>query len=166
MANVIREQRLIDNNRRTLVKYTMLIDSAVANATLVDVSTLRYALNANGYIMASNTHPLGNYRTTIKRIFGSAKANAYIKLQWQGSTNSEIVILNSGGFDYDFQSMGDGATISNPEANSNGDILLSIITPSSADSATIFIDMKKDGNDYDQGQTADPVAFNRGSAAP
>ena len=166
MANLIREQRLIDTQKRTLIKYTMLVDSAVANSTLVDVSSLKHALNANGYIMSSNTHPLSIYRTTIKRIFGSAKANAYIKLQWQGSSNSEIVVLNSGRFDYDFQSMGDGAVISNPETSSNGDILLSIITPSSADAATIFIDLRKDNRDYDAGQTADPVAFNRGTAAP
>ena len=44
--------------------------------------------------------------------------------------------------------------------------LLSVITPSSADAATIFIDLRKDNRDYDAGQTADPVAFNRGPAAP
>lgn len=166
MANLIREQRLVDTQRRSLIKYTMTLDTAVANSTLVDVSTLQYALNANGYIMSSNTHPLGNYRTTIKRIFGTAKANAYIKLQWQGASNSEIVTIPTGSFDFDFQSMGDGATILNPEASSNGDILLTVVTPSSADAATIFIDLKKDNRDYDAGQSADPVAFNRGIAAP
>jgi len=166
MANLIREQRLVDTQRRSLIKYTMTLDTAVANSTLVDVSTLQYALNANGYIMSSNTHPLGNYRTTIKRIFGTAKANAYIKLQWQGASNSEIVTIPTGSFDFDFQSMGDGATIPNPETSSNGDILLTVVTPSSADAATIFIDLKKDNRDYDAGQSADPVAFNRGIAAP
>lgn len=165
MANLIREQRLIDTQKRSLVKYTMILDTAVANSTLVDVSTLLYALNTNGYIMSSNTNPLGNYRTTIKRIFGTVKANAYIKLQWQGASNSEIVTMPTGPFDYDFQSMGDGAVISNPESSSNGDILLTVVTPSSADAATIFIDLKKNNRDYDAGQTADPVAFNRGPAA-
>jgi hypothetical protein len=164
MANLIREQRIIDNNKRALIKYAMTIDSAVANSTLVDVSTLRFALNANSYIMSSNTDPRSTYRTTIKRIFGTAKANAYIKLQWQGSTNSEIVTIGSGNFNFDFESMGDGATISNTEtAGANGDILISIITPSSADMATIFIDLRKNPSDYDQGQTADPAAFNRGN---
>lgn len=166
MANVIREQRLIDSNKRALIKYVMLIDSAVANSTLVDVSTLQYALNTSGYIMSGGVNPLSNYRTTIKRIFGTAKANAYIKLQWQSTdSNTEIVTIPSGGFDFDFQSMGDGATISNPNANTNGDILLTVVTPSSADAVTLFIDIRKDGRDYDSGQTADPVAFNRGPAA-
>lgn len=164
MANLIREQRIIDNNKRALLKYTMTIDSAVANSTLVDVSTLRYALNANSQIMSSNTHPRTSYGSNIKRIFGSAKANAYIKLQWQGATNSEIVTIHSGNFDYDFHSMGDGATIPNTETSgANGDILITIVTPSSADAATIFIDLRKNPSDYDQGQTADPAAFNRGN---
>lgn len=166
MANLIREQRIVDNNKRALIKYVMTLDTAIANTTLVDVSSLNLALNTNGYIMTSNTDQRNLYRTTIKRIFGSAKANAYIKLQWQGATNSEIVTVNSGVFDYDFQSMGDGATIPNPETSANGDILITVVTPSSADAATIFLDLRKDSRDYDAGQTADPVAFNRGRAAP
>ena len=62
--------------------------------------------------------------------------------------------------------MGEVATISNPEASSTGQILMTVVTPSSADAATIFLDLRKDARDYDAGQTADPVAFNRGRAAP
>ena len=166
MANLIREQRIIDNNKRALIKYVMTLDTAVANTVLVNASTLNLALNTNGYIMSSNTDPKSQYRTTIKRVFGNAKANAYIKLQWQGATNSEIITISSGNFDYSFDNMGDGATIPNPEASSNGQILMTVVTPSSADAATIFLDLRKDGRDYDSGQTADPVAFNRGRAAP
>lgn len=166
MANLIREQRIIDNNKRALIKYVMTLDTAVANTVLVNASTLNLALNTNGYIMSSNTDPKSQYRTTIKRVFGNAKANAYIKLQWQGATNSEIITISSGNFDYSFDNMGDGATISNPEASSNGQILMTVVTPSSADAATIFLDLRKDARDYDAGQTADPVAFNRGRAAP
>lgn len=164
MANLIREQRIIDNNKRALIKYVMMIDSAAANVTLVDASTLRFAKNTNGYIMSSNTDPMSEYRSTVKRIFGSARANGYIKLQWQGSTNTEIVTINNGSFDYNFEAMGDGATIGTTEAaGQNGDILVTIVTPSSADAATIFIDLRKNQSDYDQGQTADPAAFNRGN---
>lgn len=161
MANLIREQRLVDNTKRALLKYTMLLDSAAANSTLVDVSTLAYALNANSMIMVSDQDQRETYRTTIRRIFGTVKANTYIKLQWHGDSNSEIVVCPTGNFDYDFQSMGDGAVIKNPEANSTGDILLTIVTPSNTDAATLFIDIRKDNVDYDAGQTADPVAFNR-----
>lgn len=165
MVNVIREQRLIDSNKRALIKYTGIIDSAAANTVLLDASSLAYAMNANNKIIGSSLDKKPIYRTTIKRIFGNSKANAYVKLQWQGASNSEIVTIGSGNFDFDFQSMGDGATISNPETASNGNILISIVTPSSADSLTLFLDLRKDGRDYDSGQTADPTAFNRGPAA-
>lgn len=165
MANVFKEQRLVDNNKRALIKYTATLDTAVANTMIIDVSTLSLALNANSQIMSSNTHPKGLYRTTIKRIFGSAKANAYFTLLWQGANTADIVNIPTGRFDYDFQSMGDGAVIANPDTASNGDILLTIVTPSSADMLTLFVDLRKDSRDYDSGQTADPIAFNRGRAA-
>lgn len=166
MANLITEQRIIDNNKRSLIKYVATLDTAVANNLLVNVSTLRFALNANSQISSTpDTDQKNLYRTTVKRIFGTAKANAYMKLTWQGANTADIVTIGDGNFDYDFQSMGDGAVIANPDAISNGDILLTVVTPSSADMMTLFIDLRKDSRDYDAGQTADPVAFNIGPAA-
>jgi len=166
MANVIREQRLIDNQKRTLVKYVATLDTAAANTILLDTSSLRFSLNTSGQVMTANTNIKGNYKTTIKRIYGQAKANAYFKILWQGSNTADIITINTGNFDYSFDSMGDGAVIANPETTSNGNILLNVVTPSSADTLTLFIDLRKDNRDYDAGQTADPVAFNRGPAAP
>lgn len=165
MANVIREQRLVDNQKRTLVKYVATLDTAAANTILLDASSLRFALNTNGQVMTANANIKSSYRTTIKRIYGQAKANAYFKVLWQGSNTADIITINTGNFDYSFDSMGDGAVISNPETTSNGTILLNVVTPSSADTLTLFIDLRKDSRDYDAGQTADPVAFNQGTAA-
>lgn len=161
MANVIKEQKIVDNNKRALIKYVATIDTAAANTLLLDASQLRFALNANGFIMQSNTDPKTVYRTTIKRIFGTTKANSYIKLTWSGDNTSDIVAITNGSFDYSFDPMGDGAVISNPDANTNGDILISVVGPSATDALTLFIDLRKDSRDYDAGQTADPVAFNR-----
>ena len=163
MANLIREQKIIDSNKRALIKYVIVSDGTQnSNTVLVNVASLAFALNANGYIMQSGVHPKTKYNTTIKRINGQvAAANAKIKLQWQGASNSEIVTFGAGPFDYDFQSMGDGATISNPETSSNGQILISTANLGAGELVTIFIDLKKNGSDYDQGQTADPYAFNR-----
>lgn len=166
MANIIQEQKIIDNNKRALIKYTMVLDSAVANTKLVDASNLRFALNTNGFIMTSNTDPKSSYGLSIKRIFGVAKATTYVKLQWEGDANNDIVIIPSGRFDFDFQSMGDTAVISNPAANATGDILMTVVSPAAGDVMTLFLDIRKSGSDYDSGQTADPVAFNRGPAAP
>lgn len=162
MTNVLKEQRIIDNNKRALVKYVFLSGGdAVANATLVDASSLQYALNTRGYIMTSNTDPKSSYRTSIKRIFGDAKVNNYVTLQWAGDTNNEIVTISSGQFDYDFQSMGDGAVIPMNDANATGDILFTINGNKAGDAVTVFIDLRKNSEDYDAGQTADPYAFNR-----
>lgn len=167
MANVIREQKIIDNTKRALLKYVFISDgTAEANTILVDASGLSYALNANGYIMVGGVHPKSNYRTTVKRVYGQAKSNGYYKLQWAGDANSEIITFGNGNFNYDFESMGDGAVIPNPETNATGDILISTRAINGTDAFTLFIDLRKNNADYDAGQTADPTAFNRGPAAP
>lgn len=167
MANVLKGHRIIDGNKRALIKYVFLADgTAVANSILVDASTLAFALNTNGYIMSSNTDPKTSYRTTIKRIFGNAKVNSYITLQWAGDSNNEIVTIGTGSFDYDFQSMGDGAVIPINDANSSGDILLTINGNKVNDSFTLFIDLRKNNEDFDAGQTADPYAFNKKGPFP
>lgn len=164
MANKIVGQRLVDSTKRALTKIVIVSDgTAEANSTLIDVSTLRFALNANGYIMQSNTHPLATYRTSIKRIMGNMQSNnATIRLQWHGASNSEIIAVGRGRFDYNFESMIDGGVITNPETSSSGDILITTQGLVNGDVATIIIDQRKDNRDYDAGQTADPYAFNRG----
>ena len=163
MANTIRNQRLVDSTKRSLVKVVLVSDGTnETNSTLIDVSNLAFALNANGYIMSSNTDPKTTYRTTIKRIVGNLKStNGTIRLQWHGDANSEIVAFGNGPIDYNFDSMIDGGSISNPEANSSGDILITTTGLASGDVATIILDVRKNNYDYDAGQTADPAAFNR-----
>jgi hypothetical protein len=166
MANIIKEQKLIDNNKRALLKYVFIGDGTQeANTKLIDVSTLANSLNANGYIMTSNTHPKDTYKTTIKRIWGRYTGNGYLKLQWQGDANSEIAVFGNGTINIDFESRADNAVIPNPEANTSGDILLSTVGVASGNVFTIFVDLRKDSADYDAGQTRDPAAFNAGPYA-
>lgn len=159
MPNVIREQRLIDSNKRALIKYVILSDGTnEANTTLVDASNLAFALNANGYIMQSNTHPKSNYRTTLRKIKAYSRTGGSFRLKWQGDANSEIITFGSGSVDFTFEN--DGAVIPNPEANATGDILISTANLAAGDTTTIFVDLRKESLDYDAGQTADPYAFN------
>lgn len=164
MANRIGQQRLADTTKRALTKVVLVSDgSNEANTVLIDVSTLRFALNTNGQIMTSNTNPKAKYNTTVKRITGNMKsANGSLRLQWHGDANSEIIAVGNGRFDFNFDQMVDGGTIPNPEANSSGDILITTTGLASGDVATILIEQRKDNIDYDAGQTADPYAFNRG----
>lgn len=160
MANLIREQRLIDSNKRALIKYVILSDGTQeANTRLLDASTLQFALNANGYIMQSNTHPKSSYRSTVRKIKAYSRTGGSFRLKWEGDANSEIITFGSGSVDFTFEN--DGAIIPNPEANATGDILISTANLVFGDTTTIFLDIRKESLDYDAGQTADPYAFNR-----
>lgn len=160
MANTIREQRIIDSNKRTLIKYVILSDGTQeSNTRLLDASNLAFALNANGFIMSSNVHPKSNYRTTIRKIKAYSKTAGSVRLKWEGDSNSEIITFGSASVDLNFEN--DGAVLANPEANATGDILISTANMVFGDAITIFFDLKKNSEDYDAGQTADPYAFNR-----
>lgn len=157
MANVIREQKLIDSNKRALLKYVILSDGTQeSNTRLLDASSLEFALNATGVI--SQTNLKSNYRSSIKKIKAYSKTSGSIRLKWEGDANSEIITFGTGSVDFNFEN--DGAVISNPEANATGDILISTLGLVAGDAITVFLDIRKDSLDYDAGQTADPYAFN------
>ena len=165
MADVIAEQKVIDSHNRALLKYVIRFDgSTTANTLLVNASQLAYAMNTSNKIMVSNTNPKTTYHTSIRRIFGQGqfKSGFGVALGWHSDANTDIVTIGSGVFDYNFDPQGLTAAIPMPSvANSTGNILLSNIgSVASGDAVTIFIDLKKDNRDYDNGQTADPTAFN------
>ena len=158
MATVITAQTLVDSNRRAVVKY---VGTGGGDAgTLLDVSGLAYALNTNGQIMTSNTDMKSVYRHSIKRIWGQGQMTQgkSVILRW-GGNNDHIVSFGDGQFDYNFDAEGLSAAIP-LSGNTSGDIVF-VSTAGATDSWTLFIDLKKDGRDYDQGQTADPAAFNK-----
>lgn len=160
MANKTTSQLLVDSNKRALLKYTVIADgSATSNASIIKFSNLAYAMNANNAI--SNTDPRASYGVYVKRIFGNCKAAGYFQLNWENDANSAISVMSSGHFDYDMTGMGgDSSTISSPSSNTKG-LLMSINSPAATDAMTLFIEMRKDARDFDAGQNADPVAFNR-----
>lgn len=166
MANIIKEHKLVDTNRTAVVKYVGILDnSSMANTLLLNVSQLAYALNTNGYIMSNNVDPKTTYRTTIKRIWGqSGLKDGRAILKWQGTSgqaNTEICTFHDSMFDYNFASMGSPGSIPIQDvANSTGNIVISLDGNNSNDSFTIFLELHKDGRDYDQGQDRDPAAFN------
>jgi hypothetical protein len=166
MANILKEQRLIDNNKRALLKYVFISDGTTeANTKLVDVSTLANALDTTGQIMSGSTNVRSKYTTTIKRVYGNYSGTGHIKLQWHGDANSEIVVFGAGGVDLDFERRAEGAVIPNPEANTSGDILFSTSNVPTGAVFTLILDLRKDSIDYDAGQTRDPAAFNAGPYA-
>lgn len=161
MATVLTTQTLVDTNRHSVIKIVGT-GGTDANVTLIRAANLAYAINATGSISQLNPKRLN--RIAIKRIWGQGQmgsSNA-VTLKWGGNSNSAIVTFGAGRFDYNFDSGSTAGTIEIPDtANCTGDIVFSS-TAGATDSWTLFIDLKKDGRDYDQGQTADPISFVRG----
>lgn len=159
MTTVLTTQTLVDTNRHAVIK-VVGVGGTDANVSLIKSANLAYAINATGQV--SSTNPKRLNRVAIKRIWGQGQMTAAkaVTLQWGGNSNSSIVTFGTGSFDYNFDSGSTQGTIEIPDpANCTGDIVFSS-TAGATDSWTIFIDLKKDGRDYDQGQTADPIAFN------
>jgi hypothetical protein len=162
MATVLTTQTLLDTNRHTVIK-VVGVGGSDANVSLIVAANLAYAINATGKISTLNPKRLN--RVAIKRIWGQGQMTVgkAVTLQWGGNSNSSIVTFGNGPFDYNFDMGSTQGTIEIPDtANCTGDIVFSS-TAGATDAWTIFIDLKKDGRDYDQGQTRDPAAFNKGN---
>ena len=161
MATNLTKQTLVDTNRHAVIK---IVGSGGtdANASLVVAANLAYAINATGVVSTVNPKRLN--RVAIKRIWGSGQlSTGSVTLKWGGNNNSAIVTFGNGPFDYNFDSGSTPGTIEIPDsANCTGDIVFSS-TAGATDTWTLFIDLKKDGRDYDQGQSRDPAAFNSGA---
>lgn len=159
MATVITTQRLVDTNRHAVIK-VVGVGGSDANVSLIVAANLAYAINATGKISTLNPKRLN--RVAIKRIWGQGQMTAgkAVTLQWGGNSNSNIVTFGTGPFDYNFDMGSTAGTIEIPDpANCTGDIVFSS-TAGATDTWTMFIDIKKDGRDFDQGQARDPAAFN------
>lgn len=160
MATVLTTQKLIDSNRRAVIK---IVGTGGGDSnTLLTVSNLAYALNTNGYIVTGGVDKKSVYRHQINRIWGQgqlATAGTSVTLKW-GGNNDLIVTFGNGSFDYNFDAQGLTAAIP-LSGNTSGDIVYTS-TAGATDSWTLFVDIKKDGRDFDQGQTRDPLAFNNG----
>lgn len=159
MATVLTIQTLVDTNRNSVIK-VVGVGNGDANTLLIRAANLAYAINATGSVSTLNPKRLN--KIAIKRIWGQGQIDAskYIILKWGGNSNTNIVTFGNGPFDYNFASGSTQGIIEIPDtANSTGDIVFTS-TAGATDSWTLFLDIKKDGSSYDQGQTRDPAAFN------
>lgn len=160
MSTELSVQTLVDTNRQTVIK-VVGFGGGDANASLIVAANLSYAINATGQV--SMTNPKRLNRIAIRRIWGQGQMalSKHVHLQWAGNTNTTIATFGTGQFDYNFDMGSTPGSIEIPDqANSTGDIIFSS-NAGGTDAWTLFIDIKKDGRDYDQGQTRDPAAFNR-----
>ena len=159
MATTITKQTLVDNNRHTVIK-VVGAGGTDANVSLIVAANLAFAINATGEVSTSNPKRLN--RVAVKRVWGQGQmaTSSNVALKWGGNANTTILTFGNGWFDYNFDAGSTPGTIEIPDtANSTGDIYFSS-TAGATDSWTVFIDLKKDGRDFDQGGARDPQAFN------
>lgn len=165
MTTALSTRILADTNRRTVIKI-FGVGGGESNASLIVAANLAYALSKTGTILTpgDTANAKSQYRTSIKRIWGQGHGSTgkYVTLNWKNDANTIIAGFGPGQFDYNFDAEGLTCVITQPAvANTTGDILFTS-SLNSSDAFTLFIDLKKDGRDFDQGQTADPTAFNKG----
>lgn len=159
MATVITKQTLADTNRHSVIK-VVGTGGTDSNVSLIVAANLAFAINATGAVSTLNPKRLN--RVAVRRIWGQGQmtATSNVSLRWGGNSNTTIVTFGNGWFDYNFDNGSTPGTIEIPDtANCTGDILFSS-TAGATDAWTLFIDLKKDGRDYDQGGARDPQAFN------
>lgn len=160
MPNKYTEQRIVDSNKKVLIKLTGILDTEMSNTVLINTQSLAFALNTNNQIMVANTDPKPAYRVVVKRVYGDVNLSGYMSLQWHGTSNTEFLVIGPTTFDFG------EINIPNNEANTNGSILASTKGVGANSSYTIFVELIKDARDYDRGQTADPYAFNNKGPFP
>jgi hypothetical protein len=179
MAHVYQIQTLVDNTKRSLIKLLGTHDDAVQEGpnTKILAANLYGALDTNGLIASGNANAVyrSSYHLAIKEIYYdiAAPVNAYVLLYWRATgsaANSPIATLGGGKtgsliFNTDKGGLFlDGTT----PANTTGDIGVQTLGFTQNSAYTIALELRKGpigtqvGRDYDNGQTADPTAFNAG----
>lgn len=156
MAN--NSQKLIDSTRRVVYKLTG--DAAETRVLKIDAGALAYSLNANNYIMTGSDRK-SNYGLALKKVIHSV-SGGYVEISTDGDTGNTIINLSGAGT-MALAEGGEPMTINCASyANSTGNIFLAMVggSGSPANTYTVILDFRKLPYSYDQGQTADPKAFN------
>lgn len=154
--------KLIDSTKR--VVYRLISDVSEAKTLKIDAGSLNFALNTNNKILGTGTDRKSKYKLHLKRITYDVKSDvpgAYVLFSTDGDLGNNIITC-SGHDDKRFSEGGDSFMIDCANVgNTTGNIFLTTIGFSGNCAYTVILDFKKEGGDFDQGQTADPKAFNR-----
>lgn len=155
--------KLVESQKKYLVRLTG--DVSEPRGLKIDAGALAFALNLNSKVMGIATDRKAQYRLYLKSItydVQSGDPNGYIILSSDGDAGINTIITLSKADHKDFNQGGEPYVIPAAAANSTGNIFLQTIGFQGNSAYTIIADFRKDARDYDQGQTADPVAFNSG----
>lgn len=156
---------LSDSTTRTVIK--LYGDAAEARTLKIDPGTLYGALNANGFIIGAGTDRLGGYSLYLQRAFYdiSSDTNGLVRISNNGDVPNTIISFSKTG-QYNFQEGGMGTVINcQSTANSTGNLSVEFTGAVGNTSYLLVLDFRKNPKHFDQGQTRDPAAFNRGKSS-
>lgn len=162
MANTVK--KLVDTNRRVVYSLTGDVSEGAAPVLKIDAGALNFSQNANNFILGAGTDRKPVYGLSLQKVIYSVNGGAptgYVTISTNGDTPNTIVQLSGAGT-MAFNEGGDSFTLNVMSyANSTGNVFLTTVGFSGNTSYTVILDFKKNPSHYDQGQTADPKAFNR-----
>lgn len=155
MANFFQDLVVLDTNKRAVIKSTGILDGSgqeTANVKILGQGLMgALSVDSNSAVtvaMGGTYRP--NYRANVARITYNVQIpNGYVKVDLSGTTICNVATLSGAG-DLNFQeNMG---TIGNPFSGATGNLLFSTVNASASCAYTVWIDIHKNGLDYDQGQ--------------
>lgn len=153
--------KIVDSTNRLVVR---LYGDAVETGVLkIDVGSLAYALNANGKVLGAGTDRIPCYSLYLRRAFYDVNSDlpAFVRIASSGdSPNTVATFSRTGSQAFDEGGM---STVVNcaTTANSTGNLFLSTVGFQGNMAYSLVLDFRKEAKHFDQGQTADPKAFNR-----
>ena len=172
MANLVSFH--VDTNKTVVAKLIGTAVGAESVASKIDAGALKFALNANGGIMNTATNDRKSmYRLELKRAIYDVNpgtgGQGYVRLFWTSNNNTATILTLTGQGDFNPSLGTDNYTINNnallvdAAGSPRGNVGMETVGFSATNgSYSIVLTFRKDPGDYDQGQTADPAAFNAG----
>lgn len=155
--------KITDSNKRLVVR--LIGDAAEARTIKIDAGSLNFALNTNNKLLGTGTDRKTKYRLFLKKItydINGGDVRGYVLLSTDGDVGNNIITLS--GADNKCFVDGGGDSFHIPISNignTTGNVFLQTFGFQGNCSYTIIADFRKDGADYDQGQSAIPRDFNQ-----
>lgn len=154
--------KILDTNNRVVYKF--IGDAAETRTIKIDAGSLNFAMNANNYILGAGTDRKPKYRLNLRRLVYNTFGGPIV-ISSDGDAAGQNILQVSGDGSMIFDE-GAGFVIDcAANANTTGNIFVGTQATGGNVAYTLIADFRKNPADYDQGQTADPTAFNRGPAA-
>lgn len=164
MSNTFTYQKIIDTNKKSVIKLTGMFDGSgqEANTKRIQANTLFGALDANNNLLITGNTAKTYYELSLFKCWFDINTSGYIQLYWTGDTNTPLLNLSGCG-EYNLNSGQPSIKNNNSSANTTGDIGITSVGMIANNSYTIILELHKNSSYYNYGQLTEPSVFNYGN---